>query len=80
VSGAIARTAAAFVGVNKSTAAYYFLRLRLIITQALAEGCLLLGPLKGMKVILGAAAKGSGLGGAAGKAPVLGILKRGRRV
>lgn len=37
VSGTTARTTAALVGVNKSTAAYYFLRLRMIITQTLAE-------------------------------------------
>ena len=31
VAGATARTAAGLAGVNKNTAAYYFLRLRLLI-------------------------------------------------
>ena len=35
VSGTTARTAAALVGVNKSTAAYYFHRLREVIDQAI---------------------------------------------
>ena len=33
VAGVTARTAAELVGVNKSTAAYYFHRLRLLIFQ-----------------------------------------------
>ena len=33
----VAQTVGAFVSVNKSIAAYSFLRLRMIITQALAE-------------------------------------------
>ena len=37
VAGATARTAAALVGVNKSTAAYYFHRLREIIAQAIPQ-------------------------------------------
>ena len=37
VAGATARTAAALVGVNKSTAAFYFHRLRQLIHQATEE-------------------------------------------
>ena len=58
VSGTRARTAAALVGVNKSTAAYYFLRLRMIITQALAEEMPLAGAIEVDESYFGGRRKG----------------------
>ena len=77
VSGTTARTAAALVGVNKSTAAYDFLRLRMIITQALAEEMPLAGAIEVDESYFGGRRKGKRGRGAAGKVPVFGILKRG---
>jgi len=80
VSGTTARTAAALVGVNKSTAAYYFLRLRMIITQALDEEMPLAGAIEVDESYFGGRPKGKRGRGAAGKVSVFGILKRGGRV
>src|SRR5665811_1754194 len=80
VSGTTARTAAALVGVNKSTAAYYFLRLRMIITQALAEEMPLAGAIEVDESYFGGRRKGKRGRGAAGKIPVFGLLKRGGKV
>ena len=80
VSGTTARTAAALVGVNKSTAAYYFLRLRRIITRALAEEMPFDGAIEVDESYCGGRRKGKRSRGAAGNVPVFGILKRGGRV
>ncbi|NKB81349.1 MAG: IS1595 family transposase [Nitrospirales bacterium] len=80
VSGATARTAAALVGVNKSTAAYYFHRLREIIAQAIQNGMPLAGEVEVDESYFGGRRKGKRGRGAAGKVPVFGILKRGGRV
>jgi len=77
VPGTTARTAAALVGVNKSTAAYYFLRRRMIISQALAEEMPLDGAIEVDECYFGGRRKGKRGRGAAGKVPVFGILKRG---
>jgi transposase-like protein len=74
------RTTAALVGVNKSTAAYYFLRLRMIITQTLAEETPFAGAIEVDESYFGGHRKGKRGRGAAGKVPVFGILKRGGRV
>ena len=80
VSGTTARTAAALVGVNKNTAAYYFQRLRMIITQALAKEMPLAGAIEVDESYFGGRRKGKRGRGAAGKVPVFGLLKRGGRV
>lgn len=80
VAGTTARTAAALVGVNKSTAAYYFLRLRQIFSQGLAEEMPLEGAIEVDETYFGGRRKGKRGRGAAGKVPVFGILKRGGRV
>ncbi len=80
VSGATARTAAALVGVNKSTAAYYFHRLRELIAQALQDEMPLAGEIEVDESYFGGRRKGKCGRGAAGKVPVFGILKRGGRV
>jgi len=43
ISGSTARTAAALIGVNKNTAAYYFHRLRQLIYQAVEDETLFFG-------------------------------------
>lgn len=80
VAGATARTAAALVGVNKSTAAYYFHRLREIIAQAIQTEMPLAGEVEVDESYFGGRRKGKRGRGAAGKVPVFGILKRGGRV
>ena len=80
MSGNTARTAAPLVGVSKSTAAYYFLRLRMIITQDRAEETLLVGAIEVDESYFGGHRKGKRGRGAAGKVPVFGILKRDGRV
>lgn len=80
VSGTTARTAAALVGVNKSTAAYYFHRLREIIAQAIQDEMPLAGEIEVDESYFGGRRKGKRGRGAAGKVPVFGILKRGGRV
>lgn len=71
VSGATARTAAALVGVNKSTLAYYFHRLREIIAQAVHNEMPLQGKLKWMKVISVAGARESVAERGCGESPGL---------
>jgi transposase len=78
VSGATARTAAALVGVNKSTAAYYFHRLREIIAQAVHNEMPLAGEVEVDERYCGGRRKGKRSGGAAGKVPVFGILRLNR--
>ena len=80
VSGTTARTAAALVGVNKSTAAYYFHRLREVICQAIQDEMPLAGEIEVDESYFGGRRKGKRGRGAAGKVPVFGILKRGGRV
>jgi transposase len=80
VAGTTVRTASALVGVNKSTAAYYFLRLRTIIAQALAAEMAFDGAIEVDESYFGGRRKGKRGRGAAGKVPVFGILKGGGRV
>jgi len=80
VAGTTARTAAALVGVNKTTAAYYFHRLRELIYQALEQEAPLGGEIEVDESYFGGARKGKRGRGAAGKVPVFGLLKRGGRV
>src|ERR1700733_11558867 len=76
VAGTTARTAAELVGVNKSTAAYYFHRLREIIYQSLEHETPLHGEIEVDESYFGGRRKGMRGRGAAGKVPVFGLLKR----
>src|SRR5882724_10590202 len=80
VAGTTARTAALLVGVNKTTAAYYFHRLREVIYQASEDSSPLSGEIEVDESYFGGRRKGKRGRGAAGKVPVFGLLKRGGKV
>ena len=80
VAGSTARTAAALVGVNKTTAAYYFHRLRVLIYEQTREEALLHGEVEIDESYFGGTRKGKRGRGAQGKVPVFGLLKRGGKV
>jgi transposase len=80
VAGATARTAASLVGVNKSTAAFYFHRLREIIAQQSEGNSPLFGEIEVDESYFGGHRKGKRGRGAAGKVPVFGLLIRGGKV
>jgi transposase len=80
VAGTTARTAAILVGVNKSTAAYYFHRLRQLIYQASKDVTPFSGEVEVDESYFGGRRKGLRGRGAAGKVPVFGLLKRGGKV
>lgn len=82
VAGTTARTAADLVQVNRKTAAYYFHRLRLIVSQHLeAEASeFLSGEIEVDESYFGGRRKGKRGRGAGGKTPVFGLLKRGGKV
>lgn len=80
VSGSTARTAAELVNVNKTTAAYYFHRLREIIALETQNRDVLSGEFEVDESYFGGRRKGQRGRGAAGKVPVFGILKRGEKV
>jgi transposase len=80
VSGTTARTAAVLVNVNRKTAAYYFHRLRQIITLEIENETLFSGELEVDESYFGGTHKGKRGRGAAGKVPVFGIHKRGGMV
>ena len=82
VSGSTARTAAALVGVNKTTAAYFFHRLREIIVFEIERESheVFDGEIEVDESYLGGRRKGKRGRGAGGKIPVFGLLERGGRV
>mmetsp|Transcript_21498 Transcript_21498/g.9944 ORF Transcript_21498/g.9944 Transcript_21498/m.9944 type:complete len:217 (+) Transcript_21498:102-752(+) len=80
VAGTTARTASSLVSVNKSTAAYYFHRLRLLIYKAVEDSVLFSGEVEVDESYFGGRRKGKRGRGAAGKIPVFGLLKRGGKV
>jgi len=80
VSGSTARTTAKLVNVNKTTAAYYFHRLREIIALEIENEALLSGEFEVDESYFGGHRKGKRGRGAAGKVPVFGILKHGGKV
>ena len=80
VAGVTARTAAELVNVNKSTAAYYFHRLRLLIYQNSSHLEMFDGEVEADESYFGGHRKGKRGRGAAGKVAVFGILKRGGKV
>jgi transposase len=80
VAGATARTAAVLVGVNKTTAAYYFHRLRQLIYQATEDTAPFSGEIEVDESYFGGRRKGLRGRATAGKVPVFGLLKRGGKV
>jgi len=80
VAGTTARCSANLIGVNFKTAAYYFHRLREIITLEIENESLLSGEFEVDESYFGGVRKGKRGRGAAGKVPVFGILKRGGKV
>jgi len=80
VAGSTARTAASIVGVNKSTASYYFQRLRQLIYDNSEHLELLEGEVEADESYFGGTRKGKRGRGAGGKTPVFGLLKRNGKV
>ncbi|MEO6910636.1 MAG: IS1595 family transposase, partial [Edaphobacter sp.] len=80
LAGATARTASSLVGVNKSTAAFYFHRLREIIAQQSEDTSPVFGEIEVDESYFGGHRKGKRGRGAVGKVPVFGLLKRGGKV
>jgi transposase len=82
VAGATARTAASLVCINRKSAAYYFHRLREIITEHQEQEAeqFFCGEIEVDESYFGGHRKGKRGRGAAGKVPVFGLLKRGGRV
>ena len=76
VAGTTARCVAKLVGVNKNTAAYYYHRLRKIISEAIETQKPFAGEIEVDESYFGGVRKGKRGRGAAGKVPVFGILKR----
>jgi transposase len=81
VSGSTARTAAALVSVNKSTAAYFYHRLREIIVLEIERENheVFDGEIEVDESYFGGKRKGKRGRGAAGKVHVFGLLKRKRK-
>ncbi len=80
IAGTTARTVSVLVGVNKSTASYYFLRLRELIFKAVEDETPFSGEIEVDESYFGGKRKGKRGRGAAGKVPVFGLLKRGGKV
>jgi transposase len=82
VAGTTAQCAAEFIGINRKTSAYYFQRLREIISLYLEKESqeVFGGEIEVDESYFGGARKGNRGRGSAGKIPVFGLLKRGRRV
>ena len=80
VAGTTSRTAAVLVGVNKSTASYYYHRLRELIFNAVEDETAFSGEIEVDESYFGGKRKGKRGRGAAGKIPVFGLLKRGGKV
>ncbi|OOR93340.1 IS1595 family transposase [Glaesserella parasuis] len=80
VVGVTARTAAELVNVNKTTAAYYFYRLRLLIYQNSPHMEMFEGEIEADESYFGGTHKGKRGRGAVGKTAVFGLLKRDGKV
>jgi len=79
VAGSTARAAAEIVGVNRNTAASYFMRLRHLIASKLPS-FELSGEVEADESYFGGVRKGKRGRGAGGKVAVFGLLKRGGKV
>jgi len=82
VAGSTARCASELVGVNRKTGAFYYHRLRVIISHELEQEAVdfLSGEIEVDESYFGGHRKGKRGRGAAGKVPVFGLLKRGGKV
>jgi len=80
VAGVTARIAAELTNVNKSTAAYYFHRLRLLIYKNSSHLEMFDGEVEADESYFGGHRKGKRGRGAAGKTAVFGLLKRNGKV
>ncbi|MDG6464708.1 IS1595-like element ISHps3 family transposase [Glaesserella parasuis] len=80
VAGVTARTTAELVNVNKTTAAYYFYRLRLLIYQNSPHMEMFEGEIEADESYFGGTRKGKRGRGAVGKTAVFGLLKRDGKV
>ena len=80
VEGVTARIAAELTNVNKSTAAYYFHRLRLLIYKNSSHLEMFDGEVEADESYFGGHRKGKRGRGAAGKTAVFGLLKRNDKV
>jgi transposase len=80
IAGTTARTASVLIGVNKTTAAYFYHRLRSIIAAMIDEEMQIDGEIEVDESYFGGRRKGNRGRGAAGKVPVFGLLKRGGKV
>jgi transposase len=81
VAGVPARTAAELTVVNRNTAILFFHKLREVIADKLSEEAPFLdGEIEVDESYFGGASKGKRGRGVAGKVPVFGLLKRGRKV
>ena len=74
VAGTTARTAASLVGVNKSTAAYYFLRLRELIAAAIEDHTPFHGEVEVDESFFGGKRKGKGAEARPAKCPYSAFL------
>ncbi|AVC43312.1 IS1595 family transposase [Francisella tularensis subsp. novicida] len=80
IAGSTARTASELVSVNKTTASYYFHRLRLLIYQNSEHLEMFAGEIEVDESYFGGTRKGKRGRGAGGKVPVFGLLKRNGKV
>ena len=80
IAGSTARTAAQLVSVNKTTASYYFHRLRLLIHENSEHLEMFTGEVEVDESYFGGSCKGKRGRGAGGKVPVFGLLKRNSKV
>ena len=82
VSESTARCASELVGVNRKTGAFYYHRLRMIISSKLEQEAaeFLSGEIEVDESYFGGHRKGKRGRGASGKVPVFGLLKRGGKV
>ena len=80
IAGSTARTAGKLVDVNKTTASYYFLRLRELIYTHCEDAGFFEGEIEIDESYFGGRRKGNRGRGAQGKVPVFGLLKRNGKV
>ena len=80
IAGSTARTASGLVSVNKTTASYYFHRLRVLIYENSEHLEVFTGEIEVDESYFGGTRKGKRGRGAGGKVPVFGLLKRNGKV
>ncbi|AEI36810.1 Putative IS1016 transposase [Francisella salina] len=80
IAGSTARTASELVSVNKTTASYYFHRLRLFFYENSEYLEMFTGEIEVDESYFGGSRKGKRGRGASGKVPVFGLLKRNGKV